>query len=106
MNKRETTLLLAGVGAPLIFASAASAGEIPRIFVKKKIAGPNDAPFVAEMDNIYILLAGTDPLTNFITAVAGLPGLINRSGAPASLRLGGNARACRIARVRRVMVDR
>ncbi len=69
--KTKSLLVLAGIGAPLILSSAASA-DVSLIAVKKDIAGFED--LVSLIVNVYVLFDGTVSTTNFITGVGGLPG--------------------------------
>ncbi len=69
--KAKSLAVLAGLGAPLILSSAASA-DVSLITVKKPIDGFEN--FVSMVVNVYVLFDGTNSATNFITGVGGLPG--------------------------------
>ena len=64
--KTKSLLVLAGIGAPLILSSAASA-DVSLITVKKPFNGFEQ--FVSMVVNVYVLFDGTNSTTNYITGV-------------------------------------
>ena len=69
--KTKSLLVLAGIGAPLILSSAASA-DVSIITVKKSIEGFEN--FVSMVVNVYVLFDGTNSATNNVHGVGVLLG--------------------------------